>query len=58
MRRRQVEQERDPQGSPVPPIAVSWSEPALTKPGHCPRCGEHIGRAVRLHVETCEAERE
>ena len=25
-----------------------------TRPGHCPKCGAHIGRAMRAHAKFCD----
>lgn len=51
--RRLAEQER---GTQPAPIAVLWAmpEPVRFKAGHCPRCGSHIGRALRSHTKICD----
>lgn len=38
----------------VPPIIVAWAEPPRTPAGDCPKCGKHIGRAVRAHAKDCD----
>ena len=37
------------------PIKVEWAMPEqeITRPGFCPKCGEHFGRAVRGHSKDC-----
>jgi len=55
VRRREALRERAQQEGPVAPISVQWAEPAVrAKAGHCPRCGKHVGRAVRAHTRYCD----
>jgi len=50
-----------PNGSAqMSPIAVVWATPtsARTPAGHCPKCGAHIGRAIRAHAKNCDGKQD
>lgn len=45
------------QEEPSRPIGVIWAEPpSYIPPGHCPKCGAYVGRAVKAHAEACGGE--
>lgn len=58
------------EANPVAPIEVIWATPdapksvawavngGRTPAGHCPKCGEYIGRQamIRAHAKTCQVE--
>lgn len=55
MRRRETLREQAATAPPAP-IAVSWETPDAPKtaPGHCPKCGRHVGRPIRPHAMNCK----
>ncbi len=54
--RRTIARQEPPQ-PPSPSVAVSWGvpQPVRVPAGHCPRCGQLVGRMLRLHTLTCKA---
>ncbi len=44
---------RGSQAAPDPTPAVTVPETVRAPPGYCPKCGVHVGRAVRAHAKDC-----
>jgi hypothetical protein len=53
MRRREALRERG--AEPPPTLPSDTPETAhFTAPGHCPKCGEYVGRVVWTHALNCD----
>lgn len=56
-RRRVIQRERGPQPAPPPAMPGAVASPRAPA-GHCPKCGAHVGRAIRAHSKTCQGKAE
>lgn len=51
--RRPILTERGPEPNPPAPEPLP-QQAHYAKAGHCPKCGEHVGYAVRAHAVNCQ----
>ncbi len=38
----------------IPPIPAATAHEPVRRPGHCAKCGQHIGRGLPLHERRCQ----